>query len=583
MSRIRIMVVWVVSFLMMSQHPLLAQVPGLINCQGRVAVNGTNFTGTGQFHFSLVNRGTNLARQATAIAVMGGVPPNQFVAQVNVIDGGNGYTIAPLVTFPSGNAVAYAQVGGGSVTNIVVFSAGSGYSLTPVPQIAAPPPLMMYAQYWTSGASTIPVNKGLYSVLLGDTSISNMIALPTSVFTNSDVWLRVWFDDGSGLQQLSPDQRLAAAPYALQAAGMNATGLIGTVSDANLSANIPKLNAVSQMFTGITVLNNMTGSGTFMGTVSGNGAGLTNISVVTGAAGAGLVDSNTFFISSTAPAGGDGSMARPWSSLYALTNNAGGRLNNKTVILLAGLYLTSTDIVFDATYSNLTVKGWDQQNVHIVSTNNNSRIFVCNTGATNIVLDGMTMTSTNTTLSNGGTVLLQPGCTVQNCTFTGCYSYSGGGGVFCYYGGLVQNCTLIGNIAANSGYGGGGACCYYGGTIQNSTFIGNYGPGGGVGCYYGGTVQSCAFINNSSGFGGGGVDCYIGGTIQNCTFNGNYGPSGSAVYCYFGGSMQNCSIIRGGGTTNSLYSMGSGITWMSVWTNSASASGYVIWSSSLNN
>src|SRR6185295_3788893 len=32
-----------------------AQVPQLISYQGRVAVNGTNFNGTGQFKFALVN------------------------------------------------------------------------------------------------------------------------------------------------------------------------------------------------------------------------------------------------------------------------------------------------------------------------------------------------------------------------------------------------------------------------------------------------------------------------------------------------------------------------------------------------
>jgi hypothetical protein len=31
-----------------------AQVPGIINYQGRVGVGGTNFTGTGQFQFALV-------------------------------------------------------------------------------------------------------------------------------------------------------------------------------------------------------------------------------------------------------------------------------------------------------------------------------------------------------------------------------------------------------------------------------------------------------------------------------------------------------------------------------------------------
>ena len=37
----------------------MAQVPGIINYQGRVVVNGTNFDGTGQFQFALVNSGAS--------------------------------------------------------------------------------------------------------------------------------------------------------------------------------------------------------------------------------------------------------------------------------------------------------------------------------------------------------------------------------------------------------------------------------------------------------------------------------------------------------------------------------------------
>jgi len=73
--------------------------------------------------------------------------------------------------------------------------------------------------YWSNGtaAVSLSVNKGLYSVLLGDTNVPNMAALSASVFTNSDVRLRVWFDPGSGLQQLGPDQRISAVGFALQA------------------------------------------------------------------------------------------------------------------------------------------------------------------------------------------------------------------------------------------------------------------------------------------------------------------------------------------------------------------------------
>src|SRR5260221_3222424 len=41
-------------------HAVEAQVPQIINCQGRVSLNATNFDGTGQFKFALVN-GTGAA------------------------------------------------------------------------------------------------------------------------------------------------------------------------------------------------------------------------------------------------------------------------------------------------------------------------------------------------------------------------------------------------------------------------------------------------------------------------------------------------------------------------------------------
>ena len=121
-----------------------AAVPALINHQGRIAVNGVNFEGTGQFKFALVD-----ATGAT--------------------------------TFWSNNG---SSVAGSQPT----------------------------------AAVSLAVAKGLYAVLLGDTALANMTALPTTVFDNNDVRLRVWFNDGAvGFQQITPDQRLAAAPYALVA------------------------------------------------------------------------------------------------------------------------------------------------------------------------------------------------------------------------------------------------------------------------------------------------------------------------------------------------------------------------------
>ena len=113
-----------------------AQVPQIINYQGRVAIGGTNFSGTGQFQFALVD--------------------------------------------------------------------GTGA-----------------ATYWSNGTGVVslPVTKGLYSVLLGDTNLAGMAAIPLASFANSDVRLRVWFGpQGFALQPFAPDQRLAAVGYAFNAA-----------------------------------------------------------------------------------------------------------------------------------------------------------------------------------------------------------------------------------------------------------------------------------------------------------------------------------------------------------------------------
>ncbi len=67
-----------------------------------------------------------------------------------------------------------------------------------------------------NGFVVVSVTRGLYSVVLGG---APMAALSDEIFSNPDLRLRVWFDDGAhGFQAISPDQRLVAAPYALVAA-----------------------------------------------------------------------------------------------------------------------------------------------------------------------------------------------------------------------------------------------------------------------------------------------------------------------------------------------------------------------------
>jgi len=88
--------------------------------------------------------------------------------------------------------------------------------------------------YWCNdGSRTTPgqpddaveleVTKGLYSLMLGDSTLANMSALPDDLFLgNRAVWLRVWFNDSiHGFQQISPDQQFAPAPFAFIAEKAN--------------------------------------------------------------------------------------------------------------------------------------------------------------------------------------------------------------------------------------------------------------------------------------------------------------------------------------------------------------------------
>jgi hypothetical protein len=220
--------------------------------QGRVTDNGTNFNGTGQFQFALVTS-TNGA-QAAGTANMSGVSPNEYVASITVNFGGSGYTTAPLVTISGGGgsgATAQANISGGAITSITMLTPGSGYSGTPTVTIAPPP--TAYTTFWSndgtsvngsepSGVVSVSVSQGLFTVILGDTALANMTAIPESLFsTATNLQLMIWFNDGAnGFAMLAPVQRVTATPYAAQA--INATSaseLSGTLPVAQLSGTVP--------------------------------------------------------------------------------------------------------------------------------------------------------------------------------------------------------------------------------------------------------------------------------------------------------------------------------------------------------
>jgi len=198
-----------------------------VTYQGRITDSGTNFSGTGYFKFALVTS-ANTSRQATATANLTGT----FVTSCTV---NNGYVSPPAVVFSGGGgsgAAATATVSGGAVTAITMTSAGSGYTSAPSVIIDPPPPSLAFTTYWSNDGTsvagseptsglTVGVNNGLFTVVLGDTTVANMTSIDASVFKQPNLQLRIWFNDGvHGSQPLSPVQNLTSAPYAAVAASL---------------------------------------------------------------------------------------------------------------------------------------------------------------------------------------------------------------------------------------------------------------------------------------------------------------------------------------------------------------------------
>ena len=85
---------------------------------------------------------------------------------------------------------------------------------------------------------TLPVNRGVYQVRIGDTAVPNMDAIPPAIFTNNVIRLRVWFNDGqNGFQQLTPDSEVASVAFAMRA-GVADTVAPGAIDLAQFSASL---------------------------------------------------------------------------------------------------------------------------------------------------------------------------------------------------------------------------------------------------------------------------------------------------------------------------------------------------------
>lgn len=145
---------------------LIAEVPRILNYQGRVLVDGQPFNGTGYFKFALIDR----------------LGETAYWSHDHSLEGKTIQTKQPHT------------------------------------------------------AISLNVVNGLYSVSLGDDAIENMDSFPIDLFTNEEIYLRVWFnDDVNGYQLLSPDRRVASVGYAITSGSTPLAGLYAPPSQPVIS------------------------------------------------------------------------------------------------------------------------------------------------------------------------------------------------------------------------------------------------------------------------------------------------------------------------------------------------------------
>lgn len=113
-----------------------------------------------------------------------GVTLNGLIRQINVTNGGSGYTTTPTVTV-SGNGTAYATISSGIVTRVTVLDSGENYTSVPTVTIGT-----QYATATTYTAGTqIFYSNRLYTVTVGGTTGSTAPTHTSGSATNGTATL----------------------------------------------------------------------------------------------------------------------------------------------------------------------------------------------------------------------------------------------------------------------------------------------------------------------------------------------------------------------------------------------------------
>lgn len=263
-------------------------------------------------------------------------------------------------------------------------------------------------------AVAVQVNRGLFTVLLGDTSTSNMAPVPWGIFTNSDVRLRVWFGPETNWVLLAPDQRLTSVGYAMMAASVapdavTSTQLAaGAVTAANLA---PQSITAGALAPGAVTAASLAANAVTMPAIANGAVGLSQLNFQLG-----YINAQNPPYGATGNGGNDDTAAIQ-SALTAAANNGGG-----VVFLPRGNYLIKGHLVVPQQTTLLGVWRGVPANAQYLGT---TLLAVENAG-TNSGAPFITLQGDNAMLE--GVVIFYPNQAVNNPPTPYPWAIRGGGG-----------------------------------------------------------------------------------------------------------------------------------------------------------
>lgn len=268
---------------------------------------------------------------------------------------------------------------------------------------------------------------------------------------------------------------------------------------------------------------------------------------------------------------GLGSQTDPFRAIKSAMDIA---TENSTIIIAPGTYTGSQNRDIDTAGINVTIRSENPNDQAIVAEtiidcgggeNDFHRAFVIQTGETNVIIEGLTVTNGNapplleransyTKMGGAIGVAKQSTVTIRKCRFISNYA-SYGGAIGCSSSTvIISDCEIIQNETQLEGNGGGIYATGCNLHIADCRINGNYSfwEGGAIAASYSEvTIENTDIQNNTADIDGGGINFRMNtiATVSNCLITNNTvikDGNGGGINCTSTRPMQitNCSIIN---------------------------------------